>query len=63
MTLRCTSSMRPWHCMHVEGTRSLWIVERGSVCGSTLCPVWQLVHTAVTVRPFWYRPVPWMLSL
>jgi hypothetical protein len=30
----------------------LEIEERGSVWGSTKCEVWQLVHTAVTVRPF-----------
>ncbi len=41
----------------------LAIEERGSVCGSTKCAVWQLVQTAVTVRPFLNRPSPWMLSM
>ena len=34
-----------------------------SVSGAGARAVWQLVHIAVTVRPLFSRPLPWMLSL
>ena len=39
------------------------MVDAGLVCGSTLCPVWQLVQTAVTTSPCLNNPSPWMLCL
>jgi len=62
-TFACTASMRTWHCSHVCATFWRAMLERGSVCGSWKCEVWQLVHTAVVSRPFLYRPSPWIDSL
>ena len=45
-------------CVQVLAMFCLAMEERGSVWGSTLCAVWQLVQTAVTVRPCWKRPMP-----
>jgi hypothetical protein len=52
ITLRWTSSIRAWHWVQVRATLARAMLERGSVCGSTLWAVWQEVHTAVTIRPF-----------
>ncbi len=39
------------------------VLDSGAELGSTLCPVWQLVQTAVTTRPCRNSPSPWMLCV
>ena len=62
MTLRCTSSICAWHWVQVATTFLALIVDLGSACGRMLCAEWQEVQTAVTVRPFWKSPSPWIES-
>ncbi len=63
-TLCTNCSWMPWwHLPQVAGTFFGFTVESGSVGGSMRCAVWQLVQVAVTVRPLFSRPLPWMLSV
>ena len=58
------SSWMPWwHVPQVAGTFARLTLEAGSVRGRTPCAVWQLVQVAVTVRPLFSSPLPWMLSV
>src|ERR1039458_6130272 len=63
ITLRCTASIWPWHLVQVLAMLALAMDERGSVCGSTKCAVWQLVQTAATVSPLVKSAWPWRLSV
>ena len=63
ITFWCTASICAWHWVQVLTMFCLAMEDCGSVWGSTWWAVWQLVHTAVTVRPFLYKPSPWMLSM
>ena len=63
-TLCSNCSWMPWwHSPQVAGTFARLTLEAGSVRGSTPCAVWQLVQVAVTVRPLFSSPLPWMLSV
>jgi hypothetical protein len=44
--------MRAWHWVQVRATLARAMLERGSVCGSTLWAVWHEVHTAVHDQAF-----------
>ena len=52
-----------WHWPQVSGTFARLTLEVGSVRGSSPCAVWQSVQVAVTVRPLFSSPLPWMLSV
>ncbi len=52
-----------WQLPQVAGTFARLTLEAGSVRGSTPCAVWQSVQVAVTVRPLFSSPLPWMLSV
>ena len=52
-----------WQRPQVCGTFLRLTLESGSVRGSTAWAVWQPVQVAVTVRPLFSRPLPWMLSV
>src|SRR5512139_1000520 len=57
------SWMPLWQFPHVSGTFLGLTVELGSVRGSSRCAVWQFVHMAVTTRPDFRSPLPWILSV
>ena len=58
-----TSSMPWWQVPQVEAMLSGWTVDRGLSGGSSPCALWQFAHVAVTTRPLFSRPLPWMLSM
>jgi hypothetical protein len=51
-TFLWTCSMRWWQRVQVAAMLARLMEARGSSTGSTRWPVWQELHTAVTVRPF-----------